>query len=206
MNETDLLLEPLLAELDLDVSGRRVTAIGGGHGLAVALQGILEYADIITAIVGVADDGGSSGRLAPALSIPAMGDIRRALVALSPDHSLWRRLMEYRFSDGDADVGGHSLGNLLIAALTEMSGSFEDALNTAGRLLGARGAVVPAAPNPHARGRGRREDGRARWRSPLGGRDHRDPRRPEAATATCTALAAIAAADEIVLAGSLFTR
>src|SRR3990170_1540324 len=101
--------------LDLDVSGRRVTAIGGGHGLAVALQGILEYADIITAIVGVADDGGSSGRLAPALSIPPMGDIRRALVALSPDHSLWRRLMEYRFSDGDADVGGHSLGNLNVA-------------------------------------------------------------------------------------------
>ena len=208
MNETDLLLEPLLAELDLDVSGRRVTAIGGGHGLAVALQGILEYADIITAIVGVADDGGSSGRLAPALSIPAMGDIRRALVALSPDHSLWRRLMEYRFSDGDADVGGHSLGNLLIAALTEMSGSFEDALNTAGRLLGARGAVVPAAVEPltlEAEVDGKMVQGQVAIAT---GRGEITAIRvlPETATATRTALAAIAAADEIVLGpGSLFT-
>ena len=109
----------------------------GGHGLAVALRAILDYGDIITAIVGVSDDGGSSGRLSPALAIPPMGDIRRALLALSPDPSVWRRLMEFRFGDSEVDVAGHSLGNLLIAALTDMSGSFEDALNTAGRLLGA---------------------------------------------------------------------
>jgi uncharacterized cofD-like protein len=208
MSDAGLLLEPLLAELDLDVAGRRVTAIGGGHGLAVALRGILDYADTITAIVGVSDDGGSSGRLAPALAIPPMGDIRRALVALSPDHSLWRSLMEYRFGDGDADVGGHSLGNLLIAALTEMTGGFEEALATAGRLLGARGAVVPAAVEPltlEAEVEGRTVQGQVAIAT---GRGRISALRvlPESATATRSALAAIAAADEIVLGpGSLFT-
>jgi uncharacterized cofD-like protein len=208
MSEADLLLEPLLAELDLDVEGRRVTAIGGGHGLAVALRSILDYADIITAIVGVADDGGSSGRLAPALAIPPMGDIRRALLALSPDPSLWRRLMEYRFGEAGSDIGGHSLGNLLIAALTEMSGSFEDALNTAGRLLGARGAVVPAAIEPltlEADVDGATVRGQVAIAT---GRGTITALRvlPESARATRSASSAIAAADEIVLGpGSLFT-
>jgi len=208
MNEADLLLEPLLAELDLDVEGRRVTALGGGHGLAVALQAILDYGDIITAIVGVADDGGSSGRLVPALSIPPMGDLRRALLALSPDPSLWRRLIEYRFGEAGADIAGHSLGNLLIAALTDMSGSFEDALNTAGRLLGARGAVVPAAAEPltlEADVDGATVRGQVAIAT---GRGRISALRvlPDSARATRTACAAIASADEIVLGpGSLFT-
>lgn len=208
MNEADLLIEPLLAELDLEVSGHRVVAIGGGHGLAVALRAILEYGEIITAIVGVSDDGGSSGRLSPALAIPPMGDIRRALLALSPDPSLWRRLMEYRFEAAGADVGGHSLGNLLIAALTEMSGSFEDALNTAGRLLGARGAVVPAAVEPltlEAEVDGATVRGQVAIAT---GRGTITTLRvlPDTARATRSALEAIAAADEIVLGpGSLFT-
>lgn len=208
MSEADLLLEPLLAELDLDVEGRRVAALGGGHGLAVALRAILDFADIITAIVGVADDGGSSGRLVPALSIPPMGDIRRALLALSPDPSLWRRLMEFRFDEAGADIGGHSLGNLLIAALTEMSGSFEDALNTAGRLLGARGAVVPAAAEPltlEADVDGTTVRGQVAIAT---GRGTITALRvlPDTARATRTASSAIVAADEIVLGpGSLFT-
>ena len=208
MSEADLLLEPLLAELDLDVEGRRVTALGGGHGLAVALQAILDYGDIITAIVGVADDGGSSGRLVPALSIPPMGDLRRALLALSPDPSLWRRLIEYRFGEAGADIAGHSLGNLLIAALTDMSGSFEDALNTAGRLLGARGAVVPAAAEPltlEADVEGVTVRGQVAIAT---GRGRISALRvlPDSARATRTACAAIGAADEIVLGpGSLFT-
>ncbi len=208
MNEADLLLEPLLAELDLDISGRRVTAIGGGHGLAVALRAILEYGDIITAIVGVADDGGSSGRLSPALAIPPMGDIRRALLALSPEPSVWRRLMEFRFGDSEVDIAGHSLGNLLIAALTDMSGSFEDALNTAGRLLGARGAVVPAASEPltlEAEVDGKTVRGQvaiATGHGEIGSLRVT----PDTARATRAALAAISSADEIVLGpGSLFT-
>ncbi len=208
MSEADLLLEPLLAELDLDISGRRVTAIGGGHGLAVALRAILDYGDIITAIVGVSDDGGSSGRLAPALAIPPMGDIRRALLALSPDPSVWRRLMEFRFGDADVDVAGHSLGNLLIAALTEMSGSFEDALNTTGRLLGARGAVVPAASEPltlEAEVDGKTVRGQVAIATGRGVIATLRVR-PHTARATRAALAAIASADEIVLGpGSLFT-
>lgn len=208
MNEADLLLEPLLAELDLDVEGKRVTALGGGHGLAVALEAILDYADIITAIVGVADDGGSSGRLVPALAIPPMGDLRRALLALSPDPSLWRRLMAYRFGEAGADIAGHSLGNLLIAALTDMSGSFEDALNTAGRLLGARGAVVPAAAEPltlEADVDGVKVRGQVAIAT---GRGRITALRvlPDTARATRTACSAIAGADEIVLGpGSLFT-
>lgn len=143
MNETDLLVEPLLQQLEDDFEGLQVAAIGGGHGLSAALRAILDYADVVTAIVSVADDGGSSGRLAPDLDIPPPGDIRRALLALTDQPSLWRSLVDYRF-DG-SDVHGHSLGNLIIAALADLGGGFNDAINTVGRLLGARGAVVPVA-------------------------------------------------------------
>ncbi len=148
MTDADLLLEPTLESVDFDVADLQVTALGGGHGLAVALRAILGFGADVTAIVGVSDDGGSSGRLAPALAIPPMGDLRRALVALSPEPSLWRLLMEYRFDEGGADVSGHSLGNLLIAALTELTGGFQESLDTLGRLLGIRGRVVPAAAEP----------------------------------------------------------
>jgi uncharacterized cofD-like protein len=143
VNETDLLVEPLLQQLEEDFDGLQVAAIGGGHGLSAALHAILDYADVITAIVSVGDDGGSSGRLAPDLDIPPPGDIRRALLALTDQPSLWRSLVEYRF-DG-SDVDGHSLGNLIIAAMADLGGGFADAINTVGRLLGARGAVVPVA-------------------------------------------------------------
>jgi uncharacterized cofD-like protein len=146
MNETDLLVEPLLQELESDFEGLQVTAIGGGHGLSAALRAILDYADVVNAIVTVADDGGSSGRLSPDLAIPPPGDIRRALLALAPQPSLWRSLIEYRF-DG-ADVAGHSLGNLILAAMTDLGGDFADAVNTVGRLLGVRGAVIPVAGVP----------------------------------------------------------
>ena len=139
MTQPDTLLEPLLAELEAEFDGLQVVALGGGHGLAQALMAIQAYAGAITAIVSVADDGGSSGRLSPDLGIPPPGDLRRALVALSPDDSVWKQLLEYRFES--ADVSGHSLGNLVLAALADLS-DFQAALDTAGRLLGARGAVV----------------------------------------------------------------
>lgn len=206
MSDTDLLLEPLLADLDLDDAGTHVVAIGGGHGLAVALQAIRDYAGQITAVVSVADDGGSSGRLVPDLAIPAMGDIRRALLALSPDPSLWRRLVEFRFSG--SDVAGHSLGNLIIAAITELGGSFEDAINTVGRLLGARGAVVPAAAEPltlEAVVDGVTVHGQVAIATGRGTISSVGVL-PASARATRSALAAIAAADQIVLGpGSLFT-
>jgi len=142
----ETIVDPLLQELELDASGVQVAALGGGHGLAQVLMAIQEYAQTITAVVSVADDGGSSGRLAPGLEIPPPGDTRRALLALSPAGSVWHRVMEHRFESGD--VAGHSLGNLVLAGLAEMSGGLDDALLTMGRLLGARGAVVPVASEP----------------------------------------------------------
>ena len=143
MTEYEVLLEPLLQELELDYEGLHVVAIGGGHGLAQALKALQDYADVITAVVTVADDGGSSGRLSPALGIPPPGDIRMALLALSPDESIWRDLVSYRFGDGD--VAGHSLGNLILAALTGHLGDFDDAVATLAKYLDARGEVVPVA-------------------------------------------------------------
>ncbi len=121
-----------------------MVCIGGGHGLAQVLQAISGYAASITAVVTVADDGGSSGRLAPALDIPPPGDIRRCLLALTPEESHWRSLFEYRFEG--ADVEGHSLGNLIIAALADTQGGFEAALAECEWLLGTIGSVIPAAP------------------------------------------------------------
>jgi uncharacterized cofD-like protein len=144
-------LELELAEFEDDLEGPRVVAIGGGHGLSSALTAIRDYAATTTAIVSVADDGGSSGRLIDQLGIPAPGDIRRCLLALTPDSSVWSQLFAYRFEGADEgeseliDVGGHSLGNLIIAALTDLAGNFASAVNWAGALLGAVGEVIPAA-------------------------------------------------------------
>jgi uncharacterized cofD-like protein len=136
--------DALLEAFDLIRPGPHVVAVGGGKGLARALQAIRTYAGRIDAVVTVSDDGGSSGRLTPHLDIPPPGDIRKALIALTPEDSVWRRLYEYRFEE--ADVSGHSLGNLIIAALTEIEGSFEGALRSSERLLGAFGSVIPASP------------------------------------------------------------
>lgn len=122
--------------------GPHVVAIGGGHGLARTLEAIQTYAGSITAIVSIADDGGSSGRLVEGLPIPPPGDIRKALLSLA-DPSLFAELFAYRF-DG-ADVAGHSLGNLLLAALSDLTGDFGLAVDIAGDLLGVRGRVIPAS-------------------------------------------------------------
>ena len=206
MTSLEAITEPLLEELELDYEGLHVVALGGGHGLAQALMAIQGYADVITAIVGVADDGGSSGRLAPAHGIPPPGDIRRALLALSPQPSLWRQLVAHRFTEGD--VAGHSLGNLLITAMAEMFGSFEDALHSMGRLIGARGAVIPASPERlglEATIDDHRVVGQAVVSHTVG--TLTDLRLvPDDAPATRAALDAIRSADQIVIGpGSLFT-
>lgn len=134
-------LEPLL----LDPAGPSVVAIGGGHGQASALEAIQTYAGSISALVTVADDGGSSGRLTP-LGIPPPGDIRRCLLALTPEPSLWSELFAHRFEGGD--ISDHSLGNLILVALTDLFGDFPSAVDTAGRMLGALGEVIPVADEP----------------------------------------------------------
>ncbi|MBT8198486.1 MAG: YvcK family protein [Acidimicrobiia bacterium] len=134
--------DPLMQAL-ASSEGPSVVAVGGGHGLAQAVLACQRYAGTLSALVTVADDGGSSGRLVPDLDIPAPGDIRRCLIAMSPEPTTWRRLFDYRF-DG-SDVAGHLLGNLLLVALHQIEGTFEDGLRTAERLLGTVGSVIPAA-------------------------------------------------------------
>jgi uncharacterized cofD-like protein len=133
----------MLEVLRLDPTGPRVVAIGGGHGLAQVLVGLQSYASRIDAVVTVADDGGSSGRLTSALDILPPGDLRRCLLALSPEPSLWSEMFEFRFAS--TDVAGHSLGNLILAAMSELFGDFETGISVAEEALGAVGRVIPNA-------------------------------------------------------------
>lgn len=126
----------------------RVVALGGGHGTSVTLAAARRYADGITAVVSVADDGGSSGRLRQALGIPAPGDLRRCLVALAAPGNPLATAFEHRFGEGSGDLEGHALGNLVIAGLADATGSFTSALREAARLLGAQGCVLPATVEP----------------------------------------------------------
>jgi uncharacterized cofD-like protein len=124
--------------------GPRVVAIGGGHGLSTVLRGFKEYTHNLTAIVSVADDGGSSGRLRRTMGILPPGDIRNCLAALSSDEAMLTQLFQYRFPDGEADLEGHSFGNLFISALAEITGSFEEAIAESGRVLAVSGQVLPS--------------------------------------------------------------
>jgi uncharacterized cofD-like protein len=123
--------------------GRRIVAIGGGHGLATLLRGLKHHTSNLTAIVTVADDGGSSGALRRTLGVLPPGDIRNCLAALSDDETVLSQLFQYRFS-GDSSLDGHSFGNLFITALAEITGSFEEALIESGRVLAVRGRVLPS--------------------------------------------------------------
>jgi uncharacterized cofD-like protein len=196
----------MLREMVGGRAGPRVVAIGGGHGLAQALRAVTHYAGVTHAVVTVADDGGSSGRLAPALAIPPPGDIRQCLIALTPEDTVWRRLFEYRF-DG-ADVVGHSLGNLIIASLADLEGDFEAALRASERLLGSVGSVVPASPQRlslTAVIEGTPVHGQVNIATSRGKLESLAVLPPDA-EASPSAVAAIQAADQIVLGpGSLFT-
>ncbi|MFN2302705.1 MAG: uridine diphosphate-N-acetylglucosamine-binding protein YvcK [Anaerolineales bacterium] len=123
--------------------GPRVVVLGGGHGLASLLRGLKEYTHNITAIVTVADDGGSSGELRRNMGILPPGDIRNCLAALSNNEDLLSQMFQYRFASG-AGLEGHSLGNLFITALTEITGSFEAAVAESGRVLAVFGQVLPS--------------------------------------------------------------
>ncbi len=123
--------------------GPRIVAVGGGHGLATLLRGLKVHTGNLTAVVTVADDGGSSGRLRETLGILPPGDIRNCLAALSNDEALLTQLFQYRFS-GSPDLEGHSFGNLFITALADITGSFEDAVVESGRVLSVNGRVLPS--------------------------------------------------------------
>lgn len=123
--------------------GPRIVAIGGGHGLSTLLRGLKVHTGNLTAVVSVADDGGSSGRLRESFGILPPGDIRNCLAALSNDEALLTQLFQYRFS-GSPELEGHSFGNLFITALADITGSFEDAVVESGRVLSVNGRVLPA--------------------------------------------------------------
>lgn len=123
--------------------GPKIVVIGGGTGLSVLLRGLKSHTSNITAIVTVADDGGSSGRLREELGILPPGDIRNCMVALADTESLLDQLFQYRFKDGQY-LEGHSMGNLLLAAMTNITGGFDKGIKAMSRLLSIRGRVLPA--------------------------------------------------------------
>ena len=123
--------------------GPKVVAIGGGTGLSALLRGLKEHTDNITAIVTVADDGGSSGRLRRDLGLLPPGDFRSCIAALADDESLTARLFQYRFGEAEG-LNGHSFGNLFIAAMAAVTGNFERAILESSRVLNIHGRIVPS--------------------------------------------------------------
>ena len=123
--------------------GPRIVALGGGTGLSVLLRGLKDYSSNLTAIVTVADDGGSSGRLRQEFNVVAPGDIRQCIAALAESEPLMTRLFQYRFQNGEG-LEGHSFGNLFIVAMASVTGSFETAVHEVGRVLNVRGAILPS--------------------------------------------------------------
>jgi uncharacterized cofD-like protein len=185
----------------------RVVAFGGGTGLPVLLRGLRDRVGDLTAVVTVADDGGSSGRLRQELGVAPPGDVRNCLIALAGRKKL-AEVFNYRF-EGGGDLWGHSVGNIIIAALADMAGGFCEGVEQAGRFLRIKGSVYPAATESltlvvsHADGtvtRGEsvvREVGKAVSRVEI---------EPPGATAPPGVISAIEAADVVVMSpGSLFT-
>lgn len=193
--------------------GPRIVAIGGGHGLASLLRGLKTWTRNLTAVVTVADDGGSSGRLRADFGILPPGDIRNCLAALSNDEQMLTQLFQYRFS-GAGDLSGHSFGNLFITALADITGSFEGAVAESGKVLSVSGRVLPSTLHdvklvadmqlPHAVNQVRVE-GESRIPQ-MAGRVSRIWLEPNDAPAYPPVLKAILNADMIVIGpGSLYT-
>jgi uncharacterized cofD-like protein len=194
--------------------GPRIVAIGGGTGLSTLLRGLKEHTSNLTAVVTVADDGGSSGVLRNELGIPPVGDIRNCIAALADSETMMDRVLQYRFPDEGGGVnrqslGGHAVGNLLIAAMTAVEdGDFEEGVRRINRILAVRGQVVPATATPltlHARlTDGRVVDGQSAIMRTSG--IERVWLTPDDVAASTDALDAIADAELIVVGpGSLFT-
>lgn len=186
----------------------KVVAIGGGTGLSVMLRGLKEYPLELTAIVTVSDDGGSSGRLRSELNMPPPGDIRNVLVALADTEPLLEQLLQYRFQNGNG-LAGHSVGNLLIAAMKEITGDFVTAIKELSRVLAVRGQVLPASAEDVVL-KAEMADGTIVVGESLIPRHEKRIKRvflePEAPKPLPAALAAIREADAIVIGpGSLYT-
>jgi uncharacterized cofD-like protein len=202
-----LLVDALAAKRRLN-RGPAIVAIGGGTGLSTLLSGLKRYSSNLTAIVTVADDGGSSGVLRREMGVLPPGDIRNCLAALATEEPLLTRLFQYRFRSGTG-LEGHSFGNLFLSALTAITGSLESAITASSRVLAVQGTVVPAT-NADVRLWAELENGqRIEGESAIGHAPSPIVRLgciPERPPALPRALEAISQADLIVLGpGSLYT-
>ena len=202
-----VLVDALVAKRRLN-RGPAIVAIGGGTGLSTLLSGLKRYSSNLTAIVTVADDGGSSGVLRRELGVLPPGDIRNCLAALATEEPLLTRLFQYRFRAGTG-LEGHSFGNLFLSALTAITGSLESAITASSRVLAVQGTVVPAT-NADVKLWAELEDGRRiEGESQIGHASSPIVRlgcTPERPPALPRAIEAIAHADLIVLGpGSLYT-
>jgi len=206
-------------------SGPRIVAIGGGTGMPQLLRGLREYTDNITAIVTVADDGGSSGRLRQQTGVLPPGDFRNNIAALSDDEGLMKRLFQYRFAEHDiagndaphSELAGHSFGNLFITTMAAITGSFESGIAASSRVLAVRGRILPSTLENVtlcAEIRRTTEDGRIEWLTVQGesavpkaaGQIERVYLQPAHARAYPEAIRAILQADLIVAGpGSFYT-
>ncbi|MBD2047576.1 YvcK family protein [Coleofasciculus sp. FACHB-64] len=141
-SQDEELIDVLLAHRKLN-RGPKIVAIGGGTGLSTLLRGLKEYSAHITAIVTVADDGGSSGRLRREIGVLPPGDIRNCIAALADQEKLLTELFQYRFKAGDG-LNGHSFGNLFLTAMSDITGDLEQAIAASSQVLAVRGRVLPA--------------------------------------------------------------
>ncbi|MFH1856230.1 MAG: YvcK family protein [Candidatus Omnitrophota bacterium] len=189
-------------------NGPRLVAIGGGTGLSVLLTGLKKYSDNITAVVTVADDGGSSGRLREQYDILPPGDIRNCLVALADTEPLMRDLFQFRFDEG-GELAGHSFGNLFIMAMSRLTGDFQKAIEESSKVLAIRGRVIPSTLNKVVLSAQLEDGSKVMGQANIA--DSRIPIEkiflvPEKCRANEEALKAVRRAKAIVLsAGSLFT-
>lgn len=188
--------------------GPKVVAIGGGTGLSTLLRGLKEHTGNLTAIVTVADDGGSSGRLRREMGLPPPGDLRNCIAALADAEPLMTRLFQYRFDEGSG-LAGHSFGNLFIAAMTEITGNFEEAVRETSRVLAVRGQIMPSTLTNVTLSAVTDDDDEIHGESQITERGSRIKQvfiNPENAQANPEAIRAILAADMIVIGpGSLYT-
>ncbi len=141
-NRTESLVNTIYTQRFLR-RGPKIVAVGGGTGLSTLLRGLKEYTGNLTAIVTVADDGGSSGVLRRELGVLPPGDVRNCIAALADAEPLVTKLFQYRFSDGSG-LAGHSFGNLFIVAMSGVVGNFEDAIRQTSRVLAVRGQIIPS--------------------------------------------------------------
>jgi len=134
--------------LELPQQSPRLVCLGGGTGLSILLSGLKYYSNQITAVVTMCDEGGSSGRLRRTLGVPPVGDLRNCLAALSHASPMMTKLLNYRFAGNrygkDTELGGHSFGNLLLVALTDITGDFNKGLDEASKILNVSGRVLPS--------------------------------------------------------------